>query len=579
MDIIVHGADSETYYGRPMTLQFFSDDLEYETCYWCDEGTATDCFMEWADSLPRQCQHVVYCHNLEFDLPEFLWSVKEKLISLGGDFHLDIGDWHISGVYGKPTFCRMTNRKQNRQILIVDSFLWFQGPLAKAAELFCPDLPKLKQPKDLGEKKFGMNDDAFYQYAMRDAEVAYHIGKAVQHLIREFDIRQPVSLADMSAKIFRHHFLRHKIPQPSRAVQLAALKSYHGGKNNVVSNAAPGWHLGITAMDISSAYPYAMSQLPSMSIERNYRRYKKTTQPHIKSVPNLGVYQCSGTAAECDWPVIFEHGFQPIQGKFRNVWIQGFELNEALKSGEVKLSAIRGHYYEDEKDNRVSPFAGYCRDFYERKQSENDPVLRYMYKLILNSVYGKFIQTRKQARIIYTDCDSMETEETHDLIAGGMFHPFIASAICAHTRAYIHQLEHAHNALHTATDGIFTYAKRAKRVPLSPQRKGLGSIEIEAEGDLVLLRNKCYILYSPDGKTPSQYFKKKRIKKYAKHGFQGSVYDLEKLIAHNRRKYQASRPNRLKEALKRGLEVNRFVTRDYVLKVGPIEVKNRREFT
>ena len=570
MDVIVHGADSETYRGRPMTLQFYSDDLEYEEVLWVDEDTATQGFFEWADNLPRHCLHVVYCHNLEFDLPEFFWSFKEQLITAGGDFDLELAGWRIRGVYGKPTFCRLTNRKQNRSILIVDSALWFQGTLKKAAELFCPHLPKLTRPKNLGTKKFSMRDTEFYNYALRDSEVAYWIGKSIQSLIREFDIMQPVSLADMSAKIFRHHFLKRTIPACSNMLTKNAMLSYHGGKNNVVAGMAPGWHLDITGMDISSAYPYAMSQMPSFSVERNYKRMKmQRSQP--REVEPLGVYKISGEAFTCDWPVLFQHNFKPIQGKFRDVFVQGIELNEALRSDEIKITKIRGNYYDSDRDSFSSPFAGYCADFYERKQTATDPVLRYMYKTILNSVYGKFIQTHKQSRIIYTDCDTVETTETHDLVAGGMFHPFIASAITAHTRAYIHQLEHAHKAIHTATDGIFTKYKRIKRVPMAAA-SGLGCMEIEARGDLVLFRNKCYILYSDDGKLSSQYFKGKRIKKYAKHGFQGTVYDLENCVANNVRRYKHSRPNKLRESLKRGLDVNDFVERDYTLKVGPIPV-------
>lgn len=570
LDVIVHGADSETYHGKPMTLQFFSDDMDYQQCIYVDETTATKQFIKWADSLPRHCLHVVYCHNLDFDLPEFLWSVRDQLITAGGDFEIDIGNWHIHGVYGRPTFCYVTNRKAGKRILVVDSFLWFNGSLANAAELFCPQLPKLKRPDKLGSKWYSDRDEKFYAYAMRDAEVAFHIGKSVQKIIREFDIRQPVSLADMSAKIFRHHYLQHTIPQPNRAVIMAALKSYHGGKNNVIKGAAPGWHMGITGMDISSAYPYAMSQLPSMSYAKLYKRYMKANK-HVREVPPLGVYQVSGHADICNWPVIFHHGFQPIQGKFRHVWVQGVELNEALRSGEVHLTSVRGHYYEHEKDNRRSPFADFCGDFYHRKQSEKNRIQRYMYKTTLNSVYGKFIQTRKGKREIYTDIDNDTTQEARPLVAGGMFHPFIATAITAHTRAYIHQLEHAHRAFHTATDGIYTHLKRPKKVPLSP-RSGLGSLEIENTGDLVLLRNKCYILYHPKGKTKSQYFKGKRIIKFAKHGFQGTVYDLEKCVAHGTRRYKHARPNRLRESLKRGLPVNEFVERDYVLKVGPIPV-------
>lgn len=570
MDVIVYGADSETYRGQPMTLQFFSEDTDEEICVWVCPETSTAAFIDWANTLPTRMLNVVYCHNLEFDLPEFLWEHHSDLISVGGDYAFDVEDWHVHGVYGKPTFCRMRNEKTRAQIMIVDSFSWFQGSLAKAADLFCPDLPKLKRPANLGTKKFKMNDQKFYDYAMRDSEVAYHIGIAVQKLIKEFNIAQPVSLADMSAKIFRHHFLVHTIPQPARGTILNAMESYHGGKNNVVQGMAPGWHMDITGMDISSAYPYAMSLLPSMSYKKLYKRYRKTLkQP--REVPPLGIYTVSGEAFACDWPVIFEHGFQPIQGKFRNVNIQGYELNEALRSKEIRITSIRGNYYQHESDNKKSPFAAYVNDFYERKESESDPILKYMYKLILNSVYGKFIQTRKNHRMSFTDIDSGETTEAADLIAGGMCHPFIASAITAHTRVYIHRIEHEYQAIHTATDGIFTNRKRVKKLAGYPS-SGLGSLTIESRGNLCLLRNKCYILYNDNGSLKSQYFRGKRIDKFAKHGFQGTIYDLEKLIAHRKRKYKASRPNRLRESMKRGLAVNDFVERDYTLKVGPIPV-------
>lgn len=575
MDVVIYGADTETYYGKPMTLQFYSEQADCNDIIFVDEDTATSEFLAWCDTLKRKCLHVVYVHNLDFDLPEFLWSVKERLVEVtGGEFKFDVGDWRISGVYGKPTFCRLSNDKRKVQIIIVDSFSWYQGSLAQAAELFCPGLPKLKQPKGLGTKLFSVNDDDFVEYAMRDAEVAFHIGVAVQRIHREFDIRQSVSLADMAAKIFRRHFLHYTIPQPNRDVILAALNSYHGGKNNVVPNAAPAWHMNVSAMDISSAYPYAMYTLPAFSNKRLYKRLGKT-----KRVPNelppYGVYQITGNTVSCNWPSLFSHTFKPINGEaFSNLWVQGMELNEAIRSDEVKIKHIRGFYYEHERDNQTPALRAFVEYFYRLKSEATEKVQRHMYKIILNAVYGKFIQTRKNSRVIYTDVDADETTETHELIAGGMFHPFIASAITAHTRAYMHQIEHAHEAIHTATDGIYTKLKRPKKVPLAPKTKGLGSLEIEGHGDLLLIRNKCYILYSDDGKMPSQHFKGKRIAKYAKHGFQGSVYDLERLVAQNRRKYTATRPNRLREALKRGLNVNEFVERPYVLKVGPIKTVN-----
>lgn len=561
MDKFIYGADSETLDGKPLSFQFYSEHTACDSIYFVNEKNAAKCFLEWCGRRKRGVQHVVYVHNLDFDLIEFLWGYHPKLVGPGGDFLFKVGSWTIRGVYGTPTFCRISNG-HDLSITLINSFSFYRGSLAKAAEIFCPGLPKLARPAGLGEKKFTAHDKGFCRYAMRDAEVAFHIGVAIERLHVEFDLQQCVSVADLAARIFRHRFLSYTIPQPDREIIECALLSYHGGKNNITVPA--GWYRGVTALDISSAYPTAMRQLPAFSNEKLYKRLRAR---NMREVPPHGVYWVSGTLAECQWPVIFSHSFKPLHGKIADIAVQGHELNAALASGEFKPRKIDGWYYDEEKDHQAPAFRGFVDDFYRRKETERDKVLRYMYKTILNSVYGKFIQTRKTARVAYVDIDAGTVSTASELLAGGMFHPFIASAITAHTRARIHTLEHKYKALHTATDGIFTQQK-AQAVG-----RGLGSLTVEARGELLLVRNKCYILYSDSGDEKSWAFKGKKIAKYAKHGFQGSVHDLEKLVATGRRKYKVNRPHRLREAIKRGLTPNKFETREYLLKVGAIPLR------
>lgn len=570
MDKYIYGADTETIEGLPLSMQFYSEDTACEEIFFVNAKTATDTFLKWVAKRKRNVQHVVYVHNLAFDLPEFFWSCKDKLVTAGGDFEFKIGKWNISGVYGTPTFCKITNG-HDITVILIDSMSWFRGSLAAAAELFCPGLPKLTRPRGLGTKKFTSRDTGFCEYAMRDAVIDYHIGRAIEKIHQEFDLMQTVSVADMAARIFRHKFLTYTIPQPGRDVIEAALCSYHGGKNNVTVPA--GWYQGVTSLDISSAYPHAMAELPAFANEKLYRRY---TGAKVKAVPDLGVYSVSGKLAECDWPVIFSHGFKPLSGQIADVFVQGYELNEALRSGEFKPSKIKGTYYDRDKDHQAPALRAFVEYFYDLKERERDPVLRYMWKLILNSVSGKFIQTRKKGSCAFTDIDADVTVTAAELVAGGMFHPFIASAITAHTRARIHELEHKYEAIHTATDGIMTL-KKAK-----PKGSGLGSLTVEAsDGTLLLVRNKCYVLYTEKdaqlikkGKQfPSSVFKGKYIRKHALHGFQGRVSDLEKLVATGKRKYTVTKPYRLKDALKRGLTPNLFAERQYTLKVGEIAVK------
>jgi hypothetical protein len=249
-------------------------------------------------------------------------------------------------------------------------------------------------------------------------------------------------------------------------------------------------------------------------------------------------------------------------------------LNEAIQSGEFKPMRVTGTYYDEDKDNSVPPLKAFVEDFYERKESATDKPMRAMYKFILNSISGKFIQTRKnnKTQVISIDHDNssmLKVADEADMIAGGMFHPFIAALITAHTRARIHGVEHEYETIHTATDGVYTQHSVSER---RLGRKGLGSLSVEGRGDLLMLRNKTYVLYAdkpadPDKPVKSQAFAGKYIIKNALHGFQGTVFDLERMIATDTRVYMTKKVNRLRASVKSGDTPNDFVDRTFYLKV------------
>lgn len=560
MDTYIYGADTETLHGQPMTLQFYSEDCACDEIIFVDAKSSQKEFLRWCGRRRPNTQHVVYVHNLDFDLPELLYDSLAQLAL--GDFDFSVGPWTISGVYGGPTFCRI--KRRGTSILVVDSFSYFRGSLLKAANLFCPLLPKLPTPKDLGAKKFTARDTSFVEYAMRDAVVAYHIGKSIEETVRQYDIPQPVSVADLAGKIFRRHFVKETIQQPPLDAIHASLRSYHGGKNNWLGK--PAWHMDVQSLDIKSAYPYAGTLLPAFSDDSLFRNIQATAR--VKSVPDCGVYCVSGIAdAHCQWPALFSHGFKPLRGNFEHVWIQGQELNEALHSGEVKIrGSFPGWIYDADRDTVASPFAAYFETFYALKEREPDKIQREKQKFILNSLTGKLIQTRKGELSTTINADTGEIHTAADLVAGGLCHPFAASFITANTRARIHSLEHQVKAIHTATDGVF--ARQNKQWKKS---KELGSITFEGRGDLLILRNKLYIFYAPEGSeegVESEVFLGRRIVKYAKHGYQGTVSDLEKMVVTGERSYHVTTANRLRSSLTRGRQVNAFEGSQRRLNVG-----------
>src|SRR5687767_9564306 len=183
-------------------------------------------------------------------------------------------------------------------------------------------------------------DHTFVDYAMRDAEVAFFLGLAIERFHEELQIPSQISLASMAAAVFRIHYMQANIYQPPlHQWMVGAAASYHGGVNRVRPNSAPSWHLNVSALDLSSAYPHAMDGFPAFSDEKGYKKFKAGNP---RSVPALGIYQISGLTSECDWPALFNHDFSPLQGKFKDVWVSGFELNEALATHEVSLKSISG---------------------------------------------------------------------------------------------------------------------------------------------------------------------------------------------------------------------------------------------
>jgi len=433
--------------------------------------------------------------------------------------------------------------------------------------LICPDLRKMAHPIGLGTKQYTPLDTHFIQYAMRDAEIAYYAGVQIDAMHQEFDLRQSVSVADMASKIFQQHYITDGIWNTGPEFAKGLMYSYHGGKNNIVPNAAPAWHSPVDAWDLSSAYPHAMTQIPAFS-RANLFRHARMFSKRARTFPEHGVYCVSGVAEPCDWPVVFDKDFNSVRGKFENHWITGFELNEARRIGELKISKIWGHYYDTEKDPVTdTAFQRYVNFFYQKKQSASDPVYRFMYKVLLNALYGKFIQSREQ------ESASGEIKWKH----GPLHHPFAATLITGHTRAVMHRLEHETTAIHTATDGVFCGANNSPESGLfswSPQT-GLGAIESEGRGmELCMLRNKLYLLYSkkPEDGFTSFVRPDRFVVKYAAHGFQGGPKILENLAMTGDREYEINTPNTLKMALKQHTTPNKFELRKRNLNIGPISV-------
>lgn len=544
----VLGFDSETLQGPPITLQFYGGSrvARFNGCIFIGKRRAVDVFLGQLKKLSPG-DYRMYGHNLEFDMLSALWEQRVKMRD--GNIALNIGDWKINGRYSKPVFAVFDDGE--RYIELVDSMLWFQTSLERAANLVCPDLPKLKRPIGLGTTLYTSKDDDFIEYAMRDAVVAFHLGNAIEKFHEDLGVPSQISLASMAAAVFRRDFMKADMYQPPLYEwMVGAAASYHGGVNRVQPGASPAWHVNVTALDLSSAYPAAWQHLPAFSNPNGYKNFKAQQARKLKRVNDLGIYKISGRAAACHWPALFNHNFKPLKGRFDDMWVTGFELNQGLLTGEIGLSKISGYYYDRDIEDGYSPFAAFSSHFYKMRSVEKDEVLRYMHKITLNAPTGKLIQTSPDFTLV--DGKLVKIKR-----AGGLYHPVGASLTTGHTRSVMHPLEHKYEALHTATDGIFAPGRHD-----GAKKKELGAVVAEGHGDLALFRNKLYIFYTDtetESTYPSQVFEGRHILKCARHGFQGRVVDLEQMLVSSIREYKTNKPLKLKTAIRKKEDPNKFV--------------------
>jgi hypothetical protein len=555
---IIYGADSETLAGPPITFQFFNP--KNSEMIWVNEHNSFKNFIEFLDFLPmHDSKYVFYALNLEFDINSFFYSELDRFRLESVDF--EIGNWRIKGHYGRPYYLFLTHKSGHKSVALIAIDAFFKGSLEKLSEKFCPEMPKLPRPEGLGEKLFLKTDQQFIDYSMRDAEICFKIGSEIQAFHEEMDIPQCVSAPQMAARIFKRHFMKQPIPNPGKGIYYSALRSFHGGKN--LFTAEPGLY-DCYGLDIVSAYSWAMAQMPSFYDESLYKWIKTLRFP----VPPTGIYKISGRIIPCKWPILYDstrHGMIPATDVFENIEVTGYELNEAVEMGECEITACSGWYYNGIRDKNMSPLKQYALEMFDKKNTEKNPVKREFYKLLNNSLYGKFIQKRLIKSLWNYDVQNETLSNDTVLLAGGLFQPFIASCITGKVRARIHQLEHKYQSLHTSTDGIITQLK-PDELDINPNE--LGKLKIEFQGKALFFRNRLYLGYAQEKTSDecleSTIFPGWFIVKYASHGVRKlTPIMLEQMYSSGKYEYDAIHVNKLKESFRRGLVINKFETRKH----------------
>ncbi len=601
----IFGADTETYHGYPHAIQLATA-----------EGANLE-YVKGRDALPTFVRmiyphvrskkvNVCYVHNLNFDLPVLFWGDHEEFYEQHNDIELWKAangtklprKWYeqeeiaevlkIKILFGKVNAAKFewgrhylsgdeAKFETARRLLLYDSMAFTHASLSRSLTMFHIPEVKMEAPKGLGTKR--IKGEAFEKYAIQDAVAVRALGLKIMEIHDRYAVRPSVSLPQFAGRVFRHHFMGAEdlIKFPPEECQKAAELSYHGGKNGFYG--LPGLYPNCVEVDINSAYPAAMAQLPDM-IHGDYVRVNEY-RPGM-----VGIFCLSGKVdPRMKYPLIFDHKFKRVDGDFKDVWTTGYETALALECPEIIITASPGWAWAPgvvPKDFK-NPFTEYVNNFYKLKETtpKDDPNYNF-YKLALNSLYGKFVGTVERHHLCWVanaEGDEMLIRQDFrwdsvlekyvqvetDHIAGGLYNPFVATLITGYVRAVLWGLETKYQALHSSTDSIKTVMP-IEEVP------GLGGWKKEVQGPCYIFRNKLYLHYDAENSKPGVQglsHEGHPLRKFAMHGFKGKLKEYhdarEALLRDGGLIYKYQHVVGLREGLKRKERPGDFVMREEFL--------------
>ena len=541
--INILGCDTES---KPYLLFGITDNKKYNIKE-CERNNIHKIFLELTEKYTKKDYYnVVFFHNLSFDIQLIFLKYKEEFKNNNIILFFDREYNRISNYkkgcikvdikHSKCNFAKITFSK-NRKLNIIDSFAFFKSSLSRLSY----DLNLKHKKNDIWDES--MSKEELKKYLINDIYTQYDLSEFIINFHKKYNTRICVSIAQLSARIFRHKFLMKNdlLTFPDEFMINGCELSYHGGKNNFYLDKVTKLK-NIYEYDIVSAYPYAMTKIPNF----NHCKYKLFSG---YNKDNVGVYCITGELYKHKYPLLYTHDFLKFKEKLGNgsnykeyqthfklkdLWITSYELNTALKYNLLELESCYG-YKVIEKKNIYNPLKAYNEYFFKLKQQTDKEDPNYMfYKILLNSLYGKFIQNIDyETEGFYKETENGSFEWiTGDYKAGGLYNPMIATLITGHTRSKIYEYERKYKSLHTSTDSIKTLVK----IPKEELNNSMGSLNIEIKGGCHFLRNKVYIHYGD-------------ILKYATHGFHGKIEDLIRMIIEKDNKYVYEHMGKIKESL------------------------------
>ena len=533
------------------TVQIVADSPENSHIFFPENQGVENLWMFFEAAGESAKSIYATAHNASFDIGALLGKDAYEFMrgrSLGG--------WEGKIVDGNACFLTLKH-KSGKKLTISDSMAWFPGSLKNVASAyFGEDLQKYARPEYLGKRTPQTQEElnGFTAYAEQDAIIQFHLTRLIYAHCTEGNVPMSLTPAQLAGKVFLKHYLTDRIFLPNWKLLDFIAKTYHGAEFTAFGR---GFFEKIFYYDINSLYPDAAIKVP---LNFSNTELKKITLEDIEH----GACGFVGCKFEFD-----EDEMYPCLPQYRTLedapkmvfprrgisYCTTEELKLALEKG-CNIHKIMAYGWQPEEIDIKHPLGDYMKDIYskknsldnikkERELSRAEGNKRQYYKLLLNSLIGKFCQRNS----IW-----LENRE----VAGQLFKPDFGSLILSKSRAMINQLISRHGAVYSDTDCLMT------RHSL-PTGTGMGELKNELGGNkagsLLSIRSKLYFI--TDGTDACS------LVKCAKHGFrQPGLVVYEEMLKNRDResiKYSLTRLIKLKESYKRHCLPRREISQTFCI--------------
>ena len=473
----IRGFDTETLHG-------------YVKVITCSDGSVKEPdYIENILSYLTQKKYrdsINFFYNIQYDLDSILKFLPESdlreivlqgKIKYGGYTLFYIPKKMFSVKLGKDTYT------------YYDLFQFYETSLERAAHKY---VQGVKNEDNLDRSLIGSsgeywkeNKEKIIKYCIQDSKLTAQLGELLQEVIHEtcgFYPKRYVSKAGLSKRYFREFCDIPSFNQIPEEVQKFAFNAYHGGRFEVTERGKCG---KCTSLDISSAYPYWISQL----IDVRRGRWKRSMK--LNPSAYYGFY-----LAEVNIPYQY---LPPLAYRWHNTVIfpcgswMGYFTKEELEVLEEVGSYKVWTGWEFYPDQIVYPFKEAIEKLYEKKNTTPKEDFRYsLFKILMNSFYGSLYEKVKQRSGKYK--------------AGLLFFPVYATLITANTRLQLWKKarEFGKNCISMATDGLLIKGEIDH-----PNDKTLGGWENEGCGEVTILRSGIFSFgeeFKQRGVMKSRYY-------------------------------------------------------------------------